>query len=79
MSFLAISKKRPVDLPDAEVGMLDVSANALAVLILATMMVLTVAAPPVPRGEIRTDARPDDGGTSVQTSFARSADEPSCP
>ncbi|MEE3317030.1 MAG: hypothetical protein VX202_04645 [Pseudomonadota bacterium] len=59
MSFLAISKKRPVDLPDAEVGMLDVSANALAVLILATMMVLTVAAPPVPRGEIRTDARPD--------------------
>lgn len=59
MSLFAISKKRPVDFPDAEVGMLDVSANALAVLILATMMVLTVAAPPAPRGEIRTSARPD--------------------
>ena len=45
--------------PDTDVGMLDVSANALAVLILATMLVLTVAAPPALRGEVRAAARPD--------------------
>ena len=45
--------------PDTDVGMLDVSANALAVLILATMLVLTVAAPPALRGEVRAASRPD--------------------
>jgi hypothetical protein len=45
--------------PDSDVGMLDVSANALAVLILATMLLITVAAPPSPRGEVRASERPD--------------------
>jgi hypothetical protein len=39
--------------------MLDISANALAVLILATMLVLSVAAPPAPQGEVRSSERPD--------------------
>ena len=43
---------------DSEVGMLDVSANALAVLILATMLVISVASPPLLRGELREDAVP---------------------
>lgn len=44
---------------DTDIGMLDVSANALAVLILATMLVITVAAPPALRGEVRASERPD--------------------
>ncbi|SPJ26193.1 hypothetical protein [Palleronia abyssalis] len=44
---------------ESEVGMLDVSANALAVLILATMLVISAAAPPVPQGEVRRDEIPD--------------------
>ncbi|MCF2872050.1 hypothetical protein L0664_13325 [Octadecabacter sp. G9-8] len=44
---------------DSDIGMLDISANALAVLILATMLVLTVASPPTPRGEVRSDDRPE--------------------
>lgn len=44
---------------DSEVGMLDVSANALAVLILATMLVISAAAPPVPRGEVRRGDMPN--------------------
>lgn len=43
---------------DSEVGMLDVSANALAVLILATMLVISAAAPPALRGEVRADTMP---------------------
>lgn len=45
--------------PDTNVGMLDVSANALAVLILATMLVITVAAPPAPMGEVRSETPPN--------------------
>ena len=51
-------RRRAAD-PDSDVGMLDVSANALAVLILATMLLITVAAPPAPRGEVRSGERPD--------------------
>ena len=43
---------------ESEVGMLDVSANALAVLILATMLVISVASPPLQRGEMREDTVP---------------------
>lgn len=59
MIGLGVGQKPAVSFPDTEVGMLDVSANALAVLILATMLVLTVAAPPAPRGEVRASDRPD--------------------
>lgn len=45
--------------PDMDVGMLDVSANALAVLILATMLVIKVAAPPASLGEVQSDTQPD--------------------
>lgn len=44
---------------DPEVGMLDVSANALAVLILATMLVISAAVPPSPRGEVRREDVPE--------------------
>lgn len=58
MIALGKSRRARGAFPDGDVGMLDVSANALAVLILATMMVLTVAAPPAPRGETRAADRP---------------------
>ena len=59
MIGLGFSKKQAVSYPDSDVGMLDVAANALAVLILATMLVLTVAAPPAPRGEVRSSDKPE--------------------
>lgn len=58
MIGLRPGRRRSASGADAEVGMLDVSANALAVLILATMLVLSAAAPPVPRGEVLRDDVP---------------------
>lgn len=43
---------------DSEMGMLDVSANALAVLVLATMLIISAAAPPAVRGEVARDDIP---------------------
>lgn len=54
-----LGKPRQLYATDSDVGMLDVSANALAVLILATMLLITVATPPAPRGEVRASDRPD--------------------
>lgn len=59
MIGLGFKRKAGAGYPDTDVGMLDVSANALAVLILATMLVLTVAAPPAPNGEVRSQTQPD--------------------
>lgn len=59
MIRLNLTKDTPSAKPDADIGMLDVSANALAVLILATMLVLTVTAPPAARGEILSEERPE--------------------
>lgn len=56
---LGFGRARPAPGADAEIGMLDISANALAVLILATMLVLTVASPPTPQGEARAEVRPE--------------------
>lgn len=58
MIALSLRRRGVADQQNAEIGMLDVSANALAVLILATMLVIATAAPPLPRGEVRTDAAP---------------------
>lgn len=58
MIGLGLGRSRQEEMPGSDIGMLDVSANALAVLILATMLVITVAAPPALRGERQTDERP---------------------
>lgn len=56
MIRLGFSRRGPAGtVGDTDVGMLDVSANVLAVLILATMLVISAAAPPVPRGEVLSD------------------------
>ncbi|WP_333713903.1 hypothetical protein [Yoonia sp.] len=59
MIGLGFGRRARAGYPDTDVGMLDVSANALAVLILATMLVITVAAPPAPPGEVQSDTPPD--------------------
>lgn len=59
MIGLGFKARRAVGAADSDIGMLDISANALAVLILATMLVLTVASPPTPLGEVRSDDRPE--------------------
>ncbi len=46
MIGLGLRKGSASSQAESEVGMLDVSANALAVLILATMLVISAAAPP---------------------------------
>jgi len=45
---------------DAEAGFLDVAANALAVIIMATMMLVVVSAPILAVGEIRPRADPPE-------------------
>lgn len=59
MTGLGLGRRGAPGGTDSDVGMLDVSANALAVLILVTMLVLTVASPPTPQGEVRASARPE--------------------
>jgi hypothetical protein len=58
MMRFGLTKRVSEKLGDDEVGMLDVSANALAVLILATMLVISLMAPPLVRGEIRSKLAP---------------------
>jgi len=59
MIGLGFRVRRGVGAAESDIGMLDISANALAVLILATMLVLTVASPPSPRGEVQSEDRPE--------------------
>ena len=59
IGYAAFRRRASAAPAEAELGMLDVSANALAVLILATMLVISAAAPPILRGEVRSDAHPD--------------------
>lgn len=59
MISLGFQKRLGSRTDESDVGMLDVSANALAVLILATMLVISAAAPPSLRGEVRREEAPD--------------------
>jgi hypothetical protein len=59
MTGLGLRKRASAEVQDEGLGMLDVSANALAVLILATMFVLIIAAPPAMLGEVEADNSPD--------------------
>ncbi len=59
MTRLGLGKPAPTAGPEDSFGMLDVSANTLAVLILATMFLLTVATPPAVQGEVAADTSPD--------------------
>ena len=59
MIGLGYGRRASASYPDTDIGMLDVSANALAVLILATMLVITIAAPPGPPGEVQSDTPPN--------------------
>lgn len=43
---------------DSDAGFVDVAANALAIIILMTMIALIIAAIPATRGEVRAEARP---------------------
>jgi hypothetical protein len=59
MKTLGLRKRAATAPQEDSLGMLDVSANALAVLILATMFLLTVAAPPAIQGEVEAETAPD--------------------
>ena len=58
MNGLGISHSDGLFAAENDVGMLDVSANALAVLILAAMLALVAVVPPVLRGEVEADTAP---------------------
>jgi len=59
MTAFLLGRRPRGTVQDGELGMLDVSANALAVLILATMMVISAAATPSVRGEVRLEKTPE--------------------